>query len=139
MKKQKEKPQFKGYFTGMTGVFVAAAELSTRGFIVAITSRNAEGVDILASKGGKTYGIQVKTNRHMGGHNFWLLSKKNLTKSPGLFYIFVNLKGEGQRSEFYIAKSVKVAKGICVEKSKSGTWYSYGKRLEDKEKWEILK
>ena len=39
----------KGAITGMTGVYLTAAELSKRGFIVSPTSRGAEGADLLVT------------------------------------------------------------------------------------------
>ena len=50
--------------TGMTGVYLAAAELSHRGFIVSPTSRSARGADLLVSDQDcqKAWSVQVKTN-----------------------------------------------------------------------------
>lgn len=50
--------------TGMTGVYLTAAELSRRGFIVSPTSRSAKGADLLVTDQCclKTWSVQVKTN-----------------------------------------------------------------------------
>jgi hypothetical protein len=39
----------KGQQTGMHGVFLVAAELAARGFVVSRTSRNAMGADLLVT------------------------------------------------------------------------------------------
>ncbi len=63
----------KGRMTGMLGTYLAAAELTQKGLIVSITSRNAKGADLLVANQSykKTWSIQVKTNRKAAG--FWLM------------------------------------------------------------------
>lgn len=39
----------KSQITGMTGVYLVAAELSRRGYVATPTSRNAQAVDLLVS------------------------------------------------------------------------------------------
>jgi hypothetical protein len=132
----------KGYFTGMTGVYFVAAELSARGYIVAVTSRNAPGIDIMATnEEGKRFDIQVKTNRAGGTQSYWLLSEKaREAHYSGLLYIFVNLKGLDKRPDFYVVPSVKVAEKLAVFKSSTGsTWYAYNRSESDKERWDLLK
>jgi hypothetical protein len=85
----------KGQMTGMLGTYLAAAELTQKGLIVSITSRNARGADLLVTDKDyeKTLSIQVKTNRKAA--TFWLLNKayKEL-KSATHLYVFVNLHGK---------------------------------------------
>ena len=52
----------KGQMTGMLGTYLAAAELTKKGFIVSITSRNAKGADLLVTDQSckKTWSVQVK-------------------------------------------------------------------------------
>lgn len=126
----------------MTGVHYVAAELSYRGFVVAVTSRNAPAVDILATnKEKKTFGIQVKTNHEDSTQSFWLLSARARTDiSDNLFYVFVNLKGMGKRPDFYIVRSEDVSRGMAIDTRSTGsTWYSYPRKKEDQEKWDLLK
>lgn len=61
----------KGQMTGMIGTYLAAAELTQRGLVVSITSRNARGADLLAADQAykKTWSIQVKTNSKAA--TFW--------------------------------------------------------------------
>lgn len=54
----------KSSLIGIAGAHFVAAELSQRGYIATVTSRNTEGIDVLASSpdGSKTVSIQVKTS-----------------------------------------------------------------------------
>ncbi len=99
--------------TGIAGEYFVAAELSRRGFMASITLRNNDSVDIHASKlsNNKIFSIQVKTNQ--SGNRDWILSKKAEKKfSENFFYIFVSLKGETERPEFFIVPSIKVAEYV---------------------------
>ncbi|WP_130229165.1 hypothetical protein [Bradyrhizobium sp. Leo121] len=54
----------KGQMTGMLGTYLAAAELTQKGLVVSITSRNARGAHLLAAdqEYKRTWSVQVKTN-----------------------------------------------------------------------------
>ncbi len=111
------------YQTGMQGVYLVAAELTGRGFIVSVTSRNAFGADLLVTRQGceMTWSVQVKTNRQTP--SYWLLnSHAQGMKYPSHIYVFVNLRGN-DRPEYYVVKSEFVAKHVGVE----GTWYWFGR------------
>lgn len=62
--------------TGMQGVYLVAAELTYRGFIVSITSRNAFGADLLVTdqQCRQAWSVQVKTNHQ--AMSFWLVSNR---------------------------------------------------------------
>ncbi len=49
---------------GIAGAHFVAGELFQQGYIATLTSRNTEGIDVLASSsdGSKTVSIQVKTS-----------------------------------------------------------------------------
>jgi hypothetical protein len=130
----------KGYLTGMTGVYYVAAESSRRGYVVAITSRNAPGVDVLAIKGSRRVDIQVKTNGEVGSHSFWLLSRQARKWSyPGLYYVFVNLRPGRERPDFYVARSSEVCDNMDVDRRKTGSvWYSFARSDNYLEKWAKL-
>ena len=66
----------KQQLTGMQGVYLVAAELSKRGFIVSPTSRGAAGADLLVTdqKYKRAFSVQIKTNKKTFG--FWLVGKK---------------------------------------------------------------
>ncbi len=104
------KDKISAVLTGVSGEYFVAAELSRRGYIASITLRNTKGIDILASNedASKSVGIQVKTNQ--GKRKAWLLNKKAEGYfEKDLFYIFVNLKGEGEKPDFYVVPSKVVA------------------------------
>ncbi|MDM8567310.1 hypothetical protein QUF74_16885 [Candidatus Halobeggiatoa sp. HSG11] len=98
---------------GVAGEYLAAGELSLRGFVSSITLRNNRGIDIIVSNkdGTKSVSIQVKTNSD--GKNKWILTKKSEEfYSDNHFFIFVALKGLLQRPEYRIVPSEIVAKQI---------------------------
>ena len=105
----------KNYFVGMTGVYYAAAELSSRGLIVAATSRNAPGPDIVITSpnGTKSINIQVKTSGAEQRERFtcsWQLDEKDENRvAKNLFYIFVDLWPGNKKPDFYIVPSKTVA------------------------------
>ena len=106
---------------GIAGSHFVAAELSQRGYIATMTSRNTEAVDILASSpdGSKSVTIQVKTTtgapmkEHPKRIIGWLLNEKHEgVQSDNLFYVFVYLKPVNEKPEFYIVPSMVVASHI---------------------------
>lgn len=130
----------KGQLTGMTGVYIVAAELSRRGFIACPTSRSARGADILVTDQNCKHAcsIQVKTNAKNA--SFWLLNPHTKEMvSPTHLYVLVNLLKEGY--EFYITPSKIVARRMDgpITQGKS-TWYSISRdRVKEfKNKWELL-
>ncbi len=98
---------------GVAGEYLVAGELSKRGIIASITLRNTKGMDILASNSdaSKSIGIQVKTTIYpRKEYPHWMLSAKaDEYYSDTLFYVFVLLKGEKERPDFYIVPSKVVA------------------------------
>ncbi len=111
----------KGQMTGMLGVYLVAAELSRRGFIVSPTSRSAVGADLLVTDQScnKAWSVQVKTNSRRA--NFWLVgaSAKKI-RSESHMYVFVNNAG-GNKPEFLVAQSAHVAEKTIHEKSKKSS------------------
>lgn len=93
--------------SGVAGEYFVAAELSRRGFIASVTLRNAQGIDILATKPTSTsiIGIQVKTNQH--SQRKWPVSYKveDLDR-PDLYFVFVNLNGINQPSYHIVPSAV---------------------------------
>jgi len=50
------------------------------------------------------------------------------------------VKGKGKRPDFYIVKSFDVAEKMDIdERSTGSTWYSYSRRKEELERWELLR
>jgi len=84
----------KAQLTGMLGVYLTAAELTNRGFIVSPTSRSAIGADLLVTdqRCRMAWSVQVKTQRQAA--NFWLVGNQaHKIQSPTHIYVFVNLRG----------------------------------------------
>ncbi len=113
--------------SGMRGVYLVAAELSKRGFIVSTTSRSSFGADILVTSGEckRTFSVQVKTNARTFG--FWLLNKESkMLKSSSHKYVFVNIRDKQNLIEYFVVPSEVVAKKMSQDKSKKGSvWYSF--------------
>ncbi len=122
----------KNQMTGMLGVYLVAAELSKRGFIVSPTSRSAAGADLLVTdqKCCKAWSVQVKTNNNPA--NFWLVgAKAKSIISDSHMYVFVNV-GKGDRAEYIVVPSAHVAAKAFYEKSTTGTeWYSFPRSARD--------
>lgn len=104
----------KAQITGMRGVYLVAAELSKRGFVVSPTSRSAVGADLLITdqKCKRAYSVQVKTN--VRTHSFWLIGKKaQEAVSDSHIYVLVNIrksKKRGEWLEFFIVPSRRLVR-----------------------------
>jgi len=111
-----EKPnKIESIQVGIAGEYLAAGELSLRGFISSISLRNSRGIDIIASSadGQKSVSIQVKTNS--SGNSKWILSKKSENfHSDNHFYIFVAIKSFLVRPNYHIVPSKVVADYIST-------------------------
>jgi hypothetical protein len=133
----------KGQMTGMLGTYLAAAELTHKGLVVSVTSRNARGADLLATDQDyqRTWSIQVKTNSKPA--SFWLLSKdyKELS-SPTHIYVFINLRGDA-RPDYYVVPSRAVKRYGKTSPSRSGgsVWHEFSRRNAEryKEKWSVFR
>ncbi|MGH6803908.1 MAG: hypothetical protein ACREC3_11170 [Methyloceanibacter sp.] len=104
----------KGQMSGMRGVYLVAAELAKRGFIVSPTSRSAFGADLLVTdqKCKRAYSVQVKTNGRAS--NFWLIGNKaKETVSNTHIYVLVNVKNtknSGEMVEYFVAPSKQLSR-----------------------------
>jgi hypothetical protein len=141
----------KNQLTGMLGVYLTAAELTARGFIVSPTSRSARGADLLVTdqRCQHAWSVQVKTNA--GAKNDWILNKDaEQLKSPSHIYVFVNLKGKDllDRPDYLVVTSEEVAKHVERYVAKSGkhgaeggsVWYYFARneRPRTVQGWEVF-
>lgn len=114
---------------GMLGVYLTAAELTSRGFIVSLTSRNAAGADLLVTDQlcRRTWSVQVKTSAKPV--DFWPVSKNaESLSSDGHVYVFVNLRGES-RPEYFVVPSCVVAANVFKRtKGEKIVWSSFRKK-----------
>lgn len=98
--------------TGMRGVYLVAAELSKREFIVSPTSRSAQGADLLVTDQmcKRAYTVQVKTDTT--GNNFFLVGKKvEATVSRSHIYVLVRIRNpqpDREVIDFYVVRSAKL-------------------------------
>jgi hypothetical protein len=118
-----------GFQNGMQGVFLTAAELTHRGFVVSLTARNAFGADLLVTDNQcqRTWSVQVKTNQNTSS-NYWLVNAHcaKLTSDTHV-YVFVALRGN-QRPKFLVVPSPIVAGNVWKDTAKSGSvWYSFSR------------
>lgn len=132
----------KGQFTGMTGLFLVAAELSRRRLIASPTSRNAQGADLLVTdaEGKRTFAVQVKTNAST--FDFWLLnSNAKQLRSDTLIYALVNLRKD--RTEYFLVPSRIVARHMRVSPpttTRKSAWYSIylDKVAQYRDNWRVF-
>jgi hypothetical protein len=132
----------KGQMTGMLGTYLAAAELTQKGLIVSITSRNARGADLLAAdqEYKQTWSVQVKTNSKPA--SFWLLSKDyDSIASRTHVYLFINLRGDS-RPDYYVLPSSAVKRLGKTSPVRSGgsVWHAFSRRNAEpyRENWGIF-
>ncbi len=102
------KPPISLGIRGIAGEYYVAAELSRRNLIAALTMKNSNGVDIIASRvdGSNPVSIQVKT-RVATKQNYWIV-KEILPEhiSTSLFFVFVTLPDNDDASpEFLVVPS----------------------------------
>jgi len=124
----------------MHGVFLTAAELTYRGFIVSLTSRNAYGADLLVTDGEckQTWSVQVKTSQSTAANRWVIGAHCEKLVSESHVYVFVGLK-RNDRPQFLAVPSRVVAKNIRIKPSKSGVWYEFPRATKWKHKdegWE---
>jgi hypothetical protein len=124
--------------TGMMGVYLAAAELSLKGWIVSPTSRSAAGADLMVTDPlcRHAWSVQVKTQR--AKKPFWNLHKAaGQMKSKSLLYIFIQLKADGNlRPDYFILRSETVVERMEVKWKKE---MLDGNKIQDgKEKWALF-
>jgi hypothetical protein len=102
---------------GMQGVYLVAAELSRRGFVVATTSRSARGADLLLTddKCQSAFTVQVKTTA--GASKYWLVGKEATSHASGSHvFVFVELpKNTLAGASFFVVPSQDVARETVKE------------------------
>ena len=92
--------------THLAGEFFVAAELSRRGFNVALTMGNAKKVDLVIENEGRTLAIQVKAlavRKNVG----WPL-KPDQHYDKTLVFVLVVLGVPGAPPEYYVVSGAKV-------------------------------
>ena len=95
---------------GIAGEYFVAAELTRRGYVASLTSKNTKSVDILASDkdGVHSVSIQVKTCDDPKRLKWKMSSSVEQSVAPNLYYVFVNMNG-GDVPSYYVVPSKYVA------------------------------
>jgi len=111
---------------GMVGTYQVAAELSRLGLIATVTSRNAQGADILAASADGLHSVCIQVKTSSKANKAWQMGAKNEDlKSDNLYYVLVDLKVKGGRPDFYIVPSSYVADWLRADHAH---WLSGTKR-----------
>lgn len=95
---------------GIAGEFFVAAELTRRGYVASLTSKNTKAIDILASNkdGSKSVAVQVKTSNNKRINKWVMTESVEKVSSDNLFYVLVNMN-EGEMPNYFIVPSTVVA------------------------------
>ncbi|MDE3109500.1 MAG: hypothetical protein KGL02_06125 [Acidobacteriota bacterium] len=131
----------KGQQSGMRGVFLAAAELARRDFIVSPTARNAAGADLLVTNQGCSvaYSVQVKTNT--AAFDWWVVGAPNKQpRAESHVYVLVNIRAEPSQTEFFVVPSKFVADHTRRVGKATPAWFGIDLRnvQQFRDRWDIL-
>jgi hypothetical protein len=128
----------KSMMSGMRGVYLVAAELVARGFIVSVTSRSAAGADLLVTDHACNHAWSVQVKATPKATTYWLCGPKaRQLRARSHVYVFVaRMAG---RPEFYVVPSRVVAKHVKVVHRKRSTWYSWIKQERYRDAWHLLR
>ena len=120
--------------THLAGEYFAAAELSRRGFNVAMTVGNAKKVDLIIEDEGRTLPIQVKAiaKKQFVG---WPM-KLGAKHEPKLIFICIVLGANGFIPEFYILDGKTVQQRTKLYKTRA--ILNIGSIKDFKDNWALI-
>lgn len=111
-KQEDEKINIESGFVGKGGEFLVCSELLFRGYNASIMSVDY-GIDIIATKNNKLFGIQVKTS-NLNQYNNYVFDVRKISferdHSGFVYYVFV-LKGE-DKNNFLILPRIEMEKKV---------------------------
>lgn len=95
---------------GVAGEYFVMAELTRRGYVGSLTSKNTKAIDLLVSdkNGRQLAAIQVKTCDNEKQQKWKMSNSVENNDFSNLYYVFVNMNGGGEPS-YYIVPSKYVA------------------------------
>jgi len=142
----KAKPEkLNSNLSSISGEYLVAGKLSSMGYIVTLTRKNTDNIDILVANkdATKTACIQVKTSQQK--RNIWVLGEKNeVLKSKYLYYVFVRLNNDNP-PDFYIVKSAEVAEAVLKRNKEflagggvENKFREFSPTDKSKDNWKIL-
>ena len=96
----------KAYRSQFTAMYLVAAELSRRHYIVSPTLGNAQAADLLCmAPEGKAFAVEIKG---LGSPNAWLVGRPPARSE--LYYVFVLVGAERGDDRFYVMPSAEVSR-----------------------------
>lgn len=101
--------------THIAGEMFVAAELSKRGYAIALTMGNAKAVDLFAEKNGKSICVQVKAIAHKRNAG-WPLPFEKKKIIDGVIYVCVVLNALDEPPTYYVLPPEEVRT--------RGRWYA---------------
>jgi hypothetical protein len=113
---------------GMLGVHLTASELIRRGLIVAATSREAQGADLLVTDPAcqRTWSVQVKATQNRKAY-YCLVGKGALnTSSSSHVWVFVNF--EDDLPHFMVVPSKIIAKHVRRQPDRPDGWLVFDRK-----------
>lgn len=124
--------------TGIASEFLAAGELSRRGYNVTLTMGNTKSIDLLIEKNGKLIPVQVKGIQRKKSI-CWSLGLSKI-KGHSILYILVNLNADNlENPEYFILTEKEVIKNFKPTKSgRDYLDYNLAVKLGFKDSWEKL-
>ena len=95
---------------GIAGEYFVMAELTRRGYVASLTSKNTKAIDLLVSDkaGNRVAAIQVKTCDNPKQVKWKMSNSAEECVSKNLYYVFVNMNG-GNEPSYYIVPGEYVA------------------------------
>jgi hypothetical protein len=106
-----------GTLIGNAGEYYVMAELLKRGVVAGLLPRNAPAFDILATKGGHSVRIRVKTKSAQYDSWRWVAKEdKSLFRDlsrEGDHTVLVNLSDDTRDLEFYVIPTHELNKWLC--------------------------
>ncbi|HWY85170.1 MAG TPA: hypothetical protein VNX28_00520 [Gemmataceae bacterium] len=104
-------------YSHLAGEYFVAAELSKRGYSVALTLGNAKAIDLFAEKGLCTVNVQVKAlslRKHVG----WPMLKAKVFDR--IIYVMVCLNDNDTPPTYFLARGDEIRDKISEYDSKGG-------------------
>lgn len=107
---------------GVAGEYFVMAELTRRGYVASLTSKNTKAIDLLVSdkNGRQLAAIQVKTCDNAKQQKWKMGNGVENNDSANLYYVFVNMNG-GNEPSYYVVPSRYVAYRV---KQDYEEWYN---------------
>lgn len=101
---------------GIAGEFFVVAELTRRGYVATLTSKNTKSMDVLVSDkiGNNLATVQVKTCDNPNQLKWKLGDKVEENYSSNLYYVFVNMNA-GKEPSYYVVPSKYVAYKVHID------------------------